>query len=87
MYIIGIETKGAHLLSRELQKMANIIIVKVVCDLDARKYSETYQPTAALLAADLVYESLNNVHVHKLFTGLFIFADQVCSYLHSVIKH
>ena len=69
--VIGIEMRGAHLFSGVLQKMANIIIVRAVCDLDTGEYSETYQPTAALLAADLMYECLRSSQGRKLFEGLF----------------
>ena len=70
--VIGIDITGAHLLRGALKNMANIIIVKAVCGFNVREYSKTYQPTAALLAADLVYECLSSDQVHKLFTGLFI---------------
>ena len=70
--VIGSEMEGAHLFRGALQSMANIIIVKAVGDFEVGKYNETYQPTAALLAADLVYKCLSSSKVQKLFTGLVI---------------
>ena len=70
--VIGCEMEGAYLFRGTLQSMANMIIVKAVCDLDAREYGETYQPTAALLAADLVYECLSSCQVQEIFKGLFM---------------
>ena len=71
-HVIGIEMEESHLFRGALQNMANIIIIKAVCDFEAGKYSETYQPTAALVAANLVYECLSSSEAQKLFTGLFI---------------
>ena len=68
--VIGTEMEGAPLFGGALQTMANIIIVKAVCGFEAGKYDETYQPTAALLAADLVYKCLSSSQTQKLFTGL-----------------
>ena len=70
--VIGTDMGGAPLFGGALQTMANIIIVKAVCGFEAGKYDETYQPTAALLAADLVYECLSSSQTEKLFTGLLI---------------
>ena len=70
--VIGTELEGAPLFGGALQTMANIIIVKAVCGFEAGKYDETLQPTAALLAADLVYECLSSSQTQKLFTGLLI---------------
>ena len=69
---IGIEMKGAHLFNGALQNMVDIIIVKAVCCLDTEEYSETFQPTASLLAANLVYECLSSSQVQKSFEGLLI---------------
>ena len=71
-HVIGIEKEGAHLFGGAFRSMANIIIVKAVCGFEAGKYIETYQPTAALLAANLVYECLSSFQTQKLFTGLLI---------------
>ena len=70
--VIGNEMEGAHIFRGALKSMANIIIVKAVCGFEIGKYNETYQPTAALLAANLVYSCLNNSQVKRLFTGLVI---------------
>ena len=70
--VIGTDIEGVPLFGGALQTMANIIIVKAVCGFEAEKYDETYQPIAALLAADLVYECLSSSQTQKLFTGLLI---------------
>ena len=70
--VIGTDMEGVPLFGGALQTMANIIIVKAVCGFQAGRYDETYQPTAALLAADLVYECLSSSQTQKLFTGLLI---------------
>ena len=70
--VIGIEIKGTHLIKGALQNMVDIIIVKAVCSLDTEEYSETFQPTASLLAANLVYECLSSSQVQKSFEGLLI---------------
>ena len=80
--VIGNEMEGAHIFKGALENMANIIIVKAVCGFETGKYNETYQPTAALLAANLVYECLSNFRVQRLFTGLFtILTDYISSYV------
>ena len=70
--VIGIELEGANIFRGVLQNMANVISVKAVCDLETGEYSKTYQPTAALLAADLIYKCLTSSQAQKLFKGLFI---------------
>ena len=66
----GCEMEGVNLFKGVLQNMANIIIVKTVYELEAGEYSETYQPTAAFLAADLVYKCLCSSEAQKLFAGM-----------------
>ena len=68
--VIGSEMEGVNLLKGVLQNMVNIIIVRAVYKLEAGEYSETYQPTAALLAADLVYKCLCSSESRKLFRGM-----------------
>ena len=70
--VVGTDMEGAHLFTGAVQNMANIIIVKAVCDLEDGRHSETYQPTAAFLAADLVYKCLRTFKARNLFKGLFI---------------
>ena len=74
--VIGIEKGEANLFSEIQHNKANIIIVKTVSAFRDDMKSNLYQPTAALLAADLVHKCLNSSHALKLFTGLCI-----CTYV------
>ena len=67
---IGVEMGGPDLFAVNQETTANSIIVKAVCDFGDGKNVEKYQPTAALLAADLVYESLTNPSAHETLKGL-----------------
>ena len=58
--IIGIEMGGANLFLTNQETTAHAIIVKAVCDFGDRKSNKTYQPTAALLAADFVDKCLSD---------------------------
>ena len=70
-HVIGSEMEEVHLFKGVLHNMANIIIVRAVCKFEAGDdYESIYQPTAALLAADLVYECLCSSEARKLFTGM-----------------
>ena len=66
---IGIEM-GGPVFAVNQEITANIIIVKAVCDFGDGKNVEKYQPTAALLAADLVHECLTNPASLETFKGL-----------------
>ena len=69
--VIGSEMEEVHLFKGVLHNMANIIIVRAVCKFEAEEDNKSiYQPTAALLAADLVYECLCSSEARKLFTGM-----------------
>ena len=69
--VIGSEMEGVNLFKGVLQNMVNIIIVRAVCKFEGGKDNESiYQPIAALLAADLVYECLCCSEARKLFTGM-----------------
>jgi len=68
---IGIEMEETHLFAANQQTIANIIIVKTVCDFGNRRNYKVYQPTAALLAADLVHKSLSDPQASEMFKGLF----------------
>ena len=68
--VIGSEMEGVNLFKGVLQNTVNIIIVRAVYKLEAGEYSETYQPTAAFLAADLVYKCLCRSETRKLFRGM-----------------
>ena len=69
--VIGSEMEEVHLFKGVLHNMANIIIVRAVCKFEAGDdYESIYQPTAALLAADLVYECLCSSEARNLFTGM-----------------
>ena len=65
---IGIEVEKTHVFSENQQY---IIIVKGVCDyFGDGKYTKLYQPTAALIAADLVYKCLRDPQIYEVFKGL-----------------
>ena len=65
---IGIEMDGTHLFAAN-QITANTIIVKAVCDFGDGKNIKMYQPTAALLAADLVHKCLSNPQASEVLKG------------------
>ena len=67
---IGIEMEGAYLYAEAQQTMADTIIVQGVCDFGDRNNSNEYQPTAALLAADLVHTCLSDSQAYQMFEGL-----------------
>ena len=60
---IGIEMEGAYLFAATQETSINVIIIKAVCDFGDGKKNKVYQPTAALLAADLVYKQLSDPDV------------------------
>lgn len=68
--IIGIEMDGPDLFAVNEGSTANTIIVKAVCDFGDGENIEKYQPTAALLAADLVHKCLTNPVAHETLKGL-----------------
>ena len=67
---IGVEMEGAHLFTGVQQTIVDTIIVKSVCDFVDGKDSNKYQPTAALLAADLVHKCLSSPQGHEKFNGM-----------------
>ena len=67
---IGIEMGGPDLFAVNQETTANIIIVKAVYDFEDGKNVDKYQPTAALLAADLIHECLTNPASHEALKGL-----------------
>lgn len=79
---IGVEMEGDHLFAEAQQTMADTIMVKAVCDFLDGKNSDEYQPTAALLAVDLVHKSLSSNQTHKALEGLYI-----VKYAHPYICH
>ena len=68
---IGIEIEGGHLLTGIQETETSIIVVKAVCELVHGKNSKEYQPTAALMSADLVHKHLNKDKTRELFAGLY----------------
>ena len=62
----GIEMEGAYLFEELEQTKTHVIIVKAVCDFGDGKKHKVYQPTAALIAADLVYQKLKDPAVPKM---------------------
>ena len=67
---IGFEMGGPDLFAVNQETTANSIIVKAVSDFGDGKNVKKYQPTAALLAADLVHECLTNPSAHETLKGL-----------------
>ena len=67
---IGFELGGGHLLAGIQEIKTSIIVVKTVCELTHGKNSKDYQPTAALLSADLVHKHLSKNKAHEIFSGL-----------------
>ena len=67
---IGIEMEGTGMFADIQQSMTNSIIVKAVCEFGDGKYNKEYQPTAALIAADLVHKCLSDLQVYEMFKGL-----------------
>ena len=77
---IGVEIGGPALFSVNQGSTSNTIIVKAVCDFGDGNNIEKYQPTAALLAADLVHECLTNPAAHEALKGLHICINKTNSY-------
>ena len=73
---IGIEMEGTHLFADIQQSVSNTIVVKAVYHFVDGKDTKSYQPTAALIAADLVHKCLNDPQAYEMFKGLFIFCLQ-----------
>ena len=65
--VVGIELKVPHLFAETQQTIENIIIVKSVCDLADGRNHEMYEPTASLMAANLVHECLANPKANEMF--------------------
>lgn len=63
--IIGVEVEATNLMVATQQTNLQAIIVKAVCDYGNGNKLETYQPTAALLAADCVSTFLSHSKVPK----------------------
>ena len=60
---IGIEMEGAYLFAAAQQLPTQVIVVKAVCDFGDGKKDKSFQPTAALLAADFVHKQLSDPQV------------------------
>ena len=63
---VGIEMEGCYLFGAAKRTTTHLIIVKAVCDFGDGKKSKEYQPTAALLAADLIKYSFSNPQVAEM---------------------
>ena len=61
----GIEMEGCYVFRAAKRATTHLIIVKAVCDFGDGNKGKDYQPTAALLAANLVKESFNNPDVAR----------------------
>ena len=75
---IGIEIEGMHPFNETQMTMRSTIIVKAVCDFKDRQKNEIYQPTAALLAAELVHTCLRSDQAHRIFEGLYNIFSKNC---------
>ena len=67
--VIGIEIDGANLFTENQPTTVNTVIVKAVCDFGDGKKIKVNQPTAALLAADLVYTGLSCPQAPEILKG------------------
>ena len=67
---IGIEMEETQFHAETQQPMVTTIVVKAVCDFGDGIHSKTYQPTAALIAADLVHKCLSDPQAYEIFKGL-----------------
>ena len=79
---IGIEMEGSHLFSENQDTVAYVIIIKSVCDFGDDKKRSVFQPTAALLAADLVHKCLIDPQIVEKFTGTY-----VATYNKMIVQH
>ena len=80
---IGIEMEGAYLFAATQETTTNVIIVKGVCDFGDGNKHKKYQPTAALLAADLVHKKLSGLQVADMIKhkkGMYTIIIYVCIY-------
>ena len=76
--VIGMEIKGTNLFTAKQQTIINSIIVKAVCDFGDGVNDEKYQPTAALLSADLVEKCLSDPQALEVLQGYtFVFVRSV----------
>ena len=69
---IGIEIEGVHPFKETQTIMRSTIIIKAVYGFRNGQNNEIYQPTAALLAAELVHTCLRSDQARKIFAGLYI---------------
>ena len=67
---IGVHIDRVHPFNETQMTMRSTIIVKAVCDFNDRQKNEIYQPTAALLAAELVHTCLRSDQARRIFAGL-----------------
>ena len=72
--VIGMEIEKTNLFTANQQTVVNSIIVKAVCDFGDGMNNEMYQPTAALLSADLVDKCLSDPQAHKILKGYIYLA-------------
>ena len=70
--VIGIEMGGTNLFLTSQQTSSHAIIIKAVCDFGDGRSNKTYQPTAALLAADFVEKCLSDPQAHETLQGLHV---------------
>ena len=79
--VIGIDMERTGLFADIQQSIINSIIIKAVCEFGDGKNNEMYQPTAALIAADLVHKCLSDPQVYEMFKGLY---KLLCNHLVSL---
>ena len=83
---IGIEMEGAGLYHEYAQNDCKIMIVKAVCDFGDGLKDKSYQPTAALLAAECLHHYLKEEDMPKALCGgkgSYVNAMKQCMYIHS----
>ena len=87
--VIGIEMGGVNLFSAKQEITARTIIVKVVYNFGDGKNSNVCQPTAALLAANLVDKCLSHPQAHETLKGSHLYCiitmySVICSCVYDI---
>lgn len=76
---------GFDLFAKIELTMKHIILVKSVCDSGDGRKSNLYQPTAALLAADLVHKCCSTSLALNTFSGINNLTTYICMYTHVIM--
>ena len=83
---IGVEMETANFFAETEKSMTNVIIIKAVCGFADGNKSTEYHPTAALLAADLVYKHLSNSKSYEILKGLCKLFSYLLKDVHAKLK-